>query len=603
MTPTRRRWPLLLRWVGGLMAAALLGQALLTGTAGDAQAQQSFAPISGSGSTWSQNALDAWRRNVQQFNMEVSFNGVGSSRGRTEFREGTVDFAVSEIPYGLRDGNNEDPPPSRGYAYMPIVAGGTALMYNLAIGGQRVTNLRLSGETIARIFTGDITQWNDPAVLADNPQLNLPAIRIVPVVRSDGSGTSAQFTAWMVSEQGGIWEDYCQQVGRNPCTQTSNYPTIPGAGFISASGSNGVSGYVAQAPGAITYVEYSYALNQRFPVAKVLNSAGYYIEPTPEAVAVGLLGAEINENSASAAYLTQDLTNVYRNTDQRSYPMSSYSYMILPTQLEEDFTEAKGYTLGAFAQHFLCEGQRQAPALGYSPLPINLVQAGFDQLQRIPGASVEDVNIASCNNPTFSTDGTNTLAENAPYPPDCDLVGTVQCSTGTGGAEDPTPPSAGGTEGGTDGGDGGAEGGTDGGGGGAATGTDAGGGGAATGTDTGGAATGTDTGGAATGTDTGGAATGTDTGGTAAGAVDGTDTGAPVIDPETGEIIGGDATGTDTGGQNVSAVPVSLQASSGWQFQHTLMALAGLLLLGVVIGPPLISRVLGPRNATPGRTP
>ncbi|PZF80768.1 phosphate ABC transporter substrate-binding protein PstS [Jiangella anatolica] len=597
MTSRRRGRALVLRWAGGLLAVALIVQTVLTGAAPGARAEGSYVTISGSGSTWSQNAVEAWRRNVEQFGMTVNFAGNGSSRGRAEFREGTVDFGVSEIPYGIRDGNNEDPPPSRAYAYMPIVAGGTSIMYNLTIGAQRVTNLRLSGATIARIFTGQITHWNDPAIREDNPQLNLPAIQIVPVVRSDGSGTSAQFTAWMVSEQTDIWNAYCAAAGRNPCTQTSNYPVLPGSAFISQSGSNGVAGYVSQAAGAITYVEYSYAINQGFPVAKVLNDAGYYIEPTPEAVAVALLRAEINDNAASVNYLTQDLTNVYRNADPRSYPISSYSYMILPTELESGFTEQKGYTLGTFAQHFLCEGQQQAPALGYSPLPINLVLAGFDQVERIPGAQDVDINVAACNNPTFSSDGdstTNVLAENAPYPPDCDRPGSVQCSTGTGGAPGDTPPSGGaeggGTEGGGDGGTGGGGGGD--GGGGAATGADGG----------GGTATGTDTGGAATGTDAGGTASGTDAGGTASGAADGTDTGAPVIDPETGEVIGGD--GTDAGGgQNVSAVPVSLQASSGWRFQHTLMALAGLLLLGVVIGPPLITRLLGPRNATPGRTP
>ena len=106
-----------------------------------------YVPISGAGSTWSQNALDQWRRNVDQFGIRVNYQGTGSSDGRNQFRNGTVDFAVSEIPYGLKDGNVIDQPPIRKYAYMPIVAGGTSLMYNLTISGKRVTNLRLSGNT------------------------------------------------------------------------------------------------------------------------------------------------------------------------------------------------------------------------------------------------------------------------------------------------------------------------------------------------------------------------------------------------------------------------------------------------------------------------
>src|SRR5262249_44520091 len=157
----------------------------LTG-AGSADAA-TYVTISGSGSTWSANAIKQWITNVGQYGMRVNYADQGSSTGRAQFKEGTVDYAVSEIPYGLKDlgTNASDPAPSRKFAYMPIVAGGTAFMYNLKINGRRVTNLRLSGDTITKIFTGVITTWNDAAIRADNPSLALPARKIVPVVRSD----------------------------------------------------------------------------------------------------------------------------------------------------------------------------------------------------------------------------------------------------------------------------------------------------------------------------------------------------------------------------------------------------------------------------------
>ncbi|MEU2667367.1 substrate-binding domain-containing protein [Streptomyces sp. NPDC007164] len=103
----------------------------------------SYTKISGGGSTWSSNALDQWRRNVAaNSGMTVNYSPVGSSVGREQFKNGTADFAVSEIPYGLTESGMRDAPPKRGYAYMPIVAGGTAFMYNLRIGGRKVTNLR-----------------------------------------------------------------------------------------------------------------------------------------------------------------------------------------------------------------------------------------------------------------------------------------------------------------------------------------------------------------------------------------------------------------------------------------------------------------------------
>jgi phosphate transport system substrate-binding protein len=407
-----------------LFALALSGiVAVVSLSGGTAAYATSYAPISGTGSTWSQNALDQWRKNVAaNYGMTVNYSGVGSSAGRRDYIAGTVDFAVSEIPFQANpeDGSSPEVPP-RGFAYMPIVAGGTSFMYNLKIGGQQVTNLRLSGEVVSKIFAGSIKNWNDAAIQADNPGLAMPNKSIVPVVRSDGSGSTAQFTLWMSQQHGGIWTR----------GMTSQFPTMDG--FKYQSGSSGVSGYVSQdyGEGAITYVEYSYALQSGFPVVKVLNNAGYYIEPTASSVAVALLQAGINQD------LTQNLDGVYNNADPRTYPLSSYSYMIVPTQVGGVFTAEKGATLGAFGQYMLCEGQQQAEALGYSPLPMNLVMAGFDQIQRIPGASGVSVDINSCNNPTFKpgdSPSSNALAATAPQPAECDKQGPDQCTTGTGGA-------------------------------------------------------------------------------------------------------------------------------------------------------------------------
>jgi phosphate transport system substrate-binding protein len=120
--------------------------------------------------------------------------------------------------------------------------------------------------------------------------------------------------------------------------------------------------------------------------------------------------------------------------------------MILPTDSSNGFTATKGFTLGEFGKYLLCQGQAQVDALGYSALPINLVQAGYQQLAKVQGANIP-ANLAdqirTCNNPTFSTDGTNTLANTDPVPPDCDRRGPTQCTTGTGGAKASTPVSGG----------------------------------------------------------------------------------------------------------------------------------------------------------------
>lgn len=526
---------------GGALTLAALA------SVGPAQAA-SYTPISGAGSTWSSNALQQWASNVSQFGMTIQFQANGSTQGRQLFYNNTVDFAVSEIPYGVKDQGVADPKPNRGFAYMPIVAGGTSFMYNLKIGNHRVTNLRLSGDTVVKIFTGQITRWNDAAIKADNPALNLPARKIIPVVRSDGSGTTAQLTTWMSKLYSSQWDAYCRKAGRSiPCGVTSFYPVVNGSGFTAQNGSVGVAGYTASdtSEGAITYVEYSYAQNARFPVAKLLNAAGYYTLPTAQAVAVALLKAQINETASSQDYLTQILDGVYANADQRTYALSSYSYMIIPTDLTAPMTAAKGYTLGDFAYYFLCEGQQQAPDLGYSPLPINLVQAGLKQVNRIPGVNVQNKDIKGCNNPTFSPDGSNKLAKTAPYPPACDKKGSAQCadSTGFGG---------GASSGGSSGGSGGSSG----------------------------------TGGAA------GGKAGTGASGTAGGpAGSAAQNGAA----GTGSAAGDSGTGSGDGSSgNAQALPVSLASDyAGGSSRTALMVLAVLFLVGVTVGPPLIARSLG----------
>ncbi|WP_299528339.1 phosphate ABC transporter substrate-binding protein PstS [uncultured Streptomyces sp.] len=562
---------------GVMLMALLLVFGALSAVRAPAAEAASYAKITGSGSTWSANAVTQWVRNVKaNFGMTVNFTDNGSSQGREQFRNNVVDFAVSEIPYGLKEQGVVDTPPKRGFAYMPIVAGGTAFMYNLKINGKRVTNLRLSGPVIAKIFTGRITRWNDGAIRADNPGLTLPARQIIPVVRSDGSGTTAQFTTWMAKKEPAAWNAYCARTGRgSACGMTSNYPLLSGSSMIAKSGSNGVAGHVRQesGEGALTYVEYSYALKTGFPVAKMLNTSGFYVEPTASSVAVGLLGARINTDRSSQSYLTQILDGVYDNPDRRTYPLSSYSYMILPTKVEQGFTEDKGNSLGTFGRYFLCDGQQQAEELGYSPLPKNLVQAGFQQLRRVPGAPASAIDINKCRNPTFSADGSNTLAKKAAYPKACDAKGRTQCTTGTAGDTSATPVKPAASGGGGTSGTGTAS---------AGSGTAAG-GGSGTGGATGGRGTG-GTAGAAADADGDGAADAVAAGGAAAGGT--------TIDPDTGEVIADSGTSGDS---SVVANPVTLATGDAFGMRGALMALSAVLLVALVVGPPLTARALAAR--------
>lgn len=547
----------------------------------------SYVTIAGAGSTWAQPAINTWVSDVAQNGLTVNYNGVGSTSGRQEFKQGTVNFGASEIPYAVSDMNGQtDTPPTRGYAYMPDVAGGTVFMYNLKVGPNRVTNLRLSGNTIADMFTGKIQFWDDPEIKADNPDIALPHIQIIPVVRSDGSGATADFTQWILATDPSAWHFYCGQVGANNCIQTSAWPPDPhDPAMVAQSGDTGVSGFVAQnsSNGAIGYTQYSYAITSGFPVALVLNAAGYYTEPTPQNVAVSLLQAQINTDPSSPLYLTQNLSNVYTDPDPRTYELSAYSYFILPTDTSNSLTSNQGYSLGAFGGYGLCQGQQQVDTIGYSALPINLVIAGYQQLGKIPGAvepTTSQSFIQSCNNPTFDgsdTPGHNKLAETAPQPAACDKKGPVQCTTATGGA--PGSGGAAGTPGSTSGGTGGTNGtgGTSGGGTGGTSGTK---GTGSTGGTGGTSGTGGTTGAAgATGT----GATGTNGASGAAGSV--------TCDPNTGVCsTGGTSGSTGTSGGTAAQgnpVPVTLSSSNGNGVQLALMALAAALFLSLCIVPPL----------------
>ncbi|RYC05710.1 substrate-binding domain-containing protein [Nocardioides zhouii] len=435
------------RLVAALAAACLLSLLGLDAAAqaddglGNASPRAAYAQIEGSGSTWSEVIVQQWISDVDALGMKVTYNGGGSSQGRKNFAQNVTDFGISEIPYpGVDEFGNADNSNGREFAYLPIVAGGTAFTYQLKIGNELVRNLRLSGETLTKIFTGQITDWSDPAITADNNGRAFPKLAITPVVRSDGSGTTAQLTTWMDAEYPEIWRPFFGKSG-----YTSYFPRQ--GRTLAQSGSdqvmNTISGFAGN--GTIGYVEYAYPLNKDYPVVKVLNDGGFYVEPTQYNVAVALTQARINEDQSSPLYLTQILDGVYNATDPRAYPLSSYSYMIIPTGAQDQrMSTAKRQTLGDFMYYSLCEGQAKAGPYGYSPLPLNLVQAGFTQLAKLktadPAVDIENRDATKCNNPTFVAGNLkqNKLAQIAPQPAACDKQGDGPCGTSTGTGEPST---------------------------------------------------------------------------------------------------------------------------------------------------------------------
>ncbi|WP_182377526.1 substrate-binding domain-containing protein [Nocardioides sp. WS12] len=556
--------------VGFVVAALLALTAAAPALAMPVKTAVPSAAISGSGSSWAKNAVEDWKAAAKGQGITVNYNDGGSSQGRKDFANGLADFAVSEIPY---TGDTADPQdnvkPSFGYAMLPVVAGGTAFMYHLYVGGKRFDGLKLDQLTLAKIFSGGIQMWNDPAIKATNPGIALPAQKITVVVRADGSGATAQFTQWMLRQFPAQYKALCDTTGGcKPGRATSYFPTKnlevggpKGTQFVPQSKSDGVTTYTASTQYTINYDEYSYAQNLGFPSAQIKNAAGFYTLPTEHAVAVALTRAKINNDKRSANYLSQDLTAVYPYKDPRSYPLSAYSYMIEPTQTRGNFNKAKGATLAYFEQFVLCEGQRTMGQLGYSPLPMNLVLAALDQVLKVPGigadtkakiaatkAGVKSGGANPCNNPTFKpgdSPNNNQLIKSAPFPAGCDAACQAPWinAIGTGGpGKTPAAP---------------------------------------------------------TGTGTG---TGTDTGavpGAGAGAVPTATPGAATnCDPVTGLCTGDQGAAAGSGDPNASANPYNLTGQKTWGTAQLALLISVLLLAVLVLGPPLAARALDS-----GRTP
>lgn len=445
MSPRRLRLRLFLPIIAASLAVATVPAATPAAAAG-------YVTLNGDGSSWAEPAIQQWARDMSQNGIEINYTGDGSAQGRAKYMQDQNDFAGSDIAF-LTQG---DPfgggieKPAWNYSYIPIVAGGTTFIYNLSVGGRKITNLRLSGQTIASIFTGAITNWDDPKITHDYGA-QLPNQPITVVTRSDGSGASYMFTRWLSKVYNSQWNSFCAaHGGPNPCGPTEFYPGFSNS--VQKDGSDQMASFLASpiSNGAIGYDEYAYAINYGLPAVKLLNAAGYYTLPTPSNVAIALTQAQIDNNPKDVNYLMQNLDQVYSYGDPRTYPLSSYSYLIIPRDVGGGsnnapppyWTNAKGQTLTTWLKYVLCGAQQSAGNLGYSPLPKNLVIGGFNQVVHVPGSISLPPNpqLDGCNNPTYSN-GKDYLTADAPTPSPCDkdtaplnctVVGGKAVSTGGG---------------------------------------------------------------------------------------------------------------------------------------------------------------------------
>jgi phosphate transport system substrate-binding protein len=311
--------------------------------------------INGAGSTFDYPAFTKWFEAYGAVDANVHFNyqSIGSGAGQKLLLNNTVDFGASDAP--MKDEALANAPGK--ILHLPIVAGGVAIIYNLP-GNPK---LKLDGDTLANIYLGNITKWNDPKIAALNPGVNLPDTAVIPVHRADGSGTSFIFTDYL-SAVNPAWAD---TVGKGSSVR---WPAGIG---LAAKGSEGVAGQVEQLPGGIGYAELAYADQNKIPFADLKNAAGNFISPAPDSVSAALATAKIPDDFRFS---------MVNAPGDKAYPISGASWVLV---YQNSKNADHGAKLVAFLKWAVTDGQKLSPALDYAPLPDTVQQRELTLLDTI----------------------------------------------------------------------------------------------------------------------------------------------------------------------------------------------------------------------------
>jgi len=325
----------------GSTVAGVLAGLLLLGTPAAFGATHKDVTVTGAGATFPLNMIEQWKSDFNKSTgVSIAYTGVGSGAGRTQLIAGTVDFAGSDVPAAATEVQQLNDKYGS-FVYIPEITGAISVQYNLP----GVTNLKLTGATLAKIFSGKITTWNDPAIAADNGTAG-PNLPIQVFVRSDKSGTSGVFTDYLAHVDAADWT----------AGSTQTFPTDKGQ--IGKAGSDGVANAVQGASGGIGYAEHSFAVERHLGEVQVKNGAGEFKGPDTAAVTQAIDAAATNPDGT--------LTLNYTTGNAGVYPISTVSYFLVPTKMDP----AKGDNLIAFLNDALStDGQGKAASLGYAPLP------------------------------------------------------------------------------------------------------------------------------------------------------------------------------------------------------------------------------------------
>jgi phosphate transport system substrate-binding protein len=295
--------------------------------------------LTGAGATFPQPIYSQWFTDFHTLTGDqINYQAIGSGGGVQQFTAQTVDFGASDAPLQA----NEIAALKAPALEIPTVLGGVAVAYNLS---GVATGLKLDGPTVAKIFLGTITKWNDPAITGQNAGVTLPSTDIAVVHRSDESGTTKVFTSWL-SSQSPTWES---KVGADKAVQ---WPVGTGG-----DGNDGVAAGMQQTPDSIGYLSYDFAVTSGFGSAAIKAQSGDYIAPSVQSISAA--------GGALKVPITPD-ESILNSPAPGAYPIATSTYQLV---YKAQTDQAKGQALVDLIYWELTKGQPEVTKLNYSPLP------------------------------------------------------------------------------------------------------------------------------------------------------------------------------------------------------------------------------------------
>ena len=314
--------------------------------------------LNGSGSTFQttfqQTAIQSFK-SIQP-GLTVNYGSGGSGKGRTDLASGVVNYAGSDSPIPASQASLFT---GKTVLYFPVVIGPITVSYNLS----GVSNLKLTGPVLAQLFDGSITSWNNSAIAALNPGVKLPSTAVTIARRSDSSGTTQNFSEFMVKSAPGVWK-----LGSS---STINWPASSRGG----NGNGGVASIIKSTPGAIGYVDYADAKASGLVFASVKNQAGDYVAPSTTSASAAASQATVAPNLTFSAIWAPGAS---------SYPITYQSWDLV-YQAQSSATTAAN--LKGYIGYLVGDGQKLLPELNYAPLPANIDQMAKAQLSKIGSSS------------------------------------------------------------------------------------------------------------------------------------------------------------------------------------------------------------------------